>query len=73
MLVVWRDSVPDVGAPVPPLQQLERPPVRTIEGSDTGKVLESWRMPACADPCAFVQRRVGPSSDGLPGGVTARS
>jgi len=49
MLVVWRDSVPDAGAPLPPLQPVERPPERTMEGGGKGDGLESGQMPARAD------------------------
>jgi len=49
MLVVWRDCVPDVGAPLPPLQQMERPAEDTLEGSGTGNTLESGQMLARAD------------------------
>jgi len=49
MLVVWRDSVPDTVAPVPPLQPVERQPDRTMEGSGKCDGLESGQMPTCAD------------------------
>jgi len=49
MLVVWRDSVPDVGAPLPPLQLVESPPDRTMEGGERGDGLDSRQMPARAD------------------------
>jgi len=49
MLVVWRDSVPDAGAPLPPLQPVESPPERTMEGGEKGNGLESGQMPARAD------------------------
>jgi len=49
MLVVWRDTVPDAGAPLPPLQQVESPEEKTIDGGEKGDGLESGQMPACAD------------------------
>jgi len=49
MLVVWRDSVPDAGAPLPPLQPVESPPETTKEGGEKGDGLESGQMPARAD------------------------
>jgi len=49
MLVVWRDSVPDAGAPFPPLQPVGRPPERTMEGGGKGDGLESGQMPTRAD------------------------
>ena len=48
MLVVWRDSVPDEGAPLPPLQPVERPPEKTMEGGGKGDGLESEQMPTRA-------------------------
>jgi len=49
MIVVWRDGVPDAGAPLPPLQQLERPAGDALEESETGDRLESGQLPARAD------------------------
>jgi len=49
MLVVWRDSIPDAGAPLPPLQLVESPPERTLEGGEKGNGLESGQMPARAN------------------------
>jgi len=49
MLVVWMDSVSDIGAPLPPLQLVERPPERTMEGREKGDRLESGQMPTLAD------------------------
>jgi len=49
MLVLLRDCGPDVGAPLPPLQQLERPAEDTLEDSRTDNRLESGQMPARAD------------------------
>jgi len=49
MMVVWRDCVPDAGAPLPLLQPVERPPERTIECGGTGAGLERGQMPARAD------------------------
>jgi len=49
MLVVWRDCGPDAGAPLPPLQQMERPAEDTLENSGTDNRLESGQMPARAD------------------------
>jgi len=50
MLVVWRDSDPDpdVGAPLPPLQPVERPAEGTMEGGGKGDRLESGQMPTRA-------------------------
>jgi len=48
MLVVWRDSGPDAGAPLPPLQPVERPAESTLEGSWKGDGLESGQMPTHA-------------------------
>jgi len=49
MLVVWRDCGPDAGAPLPPLQQMERPAEDTLKNSGTDNRLESGQMPARAD------------------------
>jgi len=49
MLVVWKDCGPDAGAPLPPLQQMERPAEDTLENSGTDNRLESGQMPARAD------------------------
>ena len=49
MLVVWRDSVPDAGAPLPPLQLLESPPERPMEGGEKGDGLESGQVLPRAD------------------------
>jgi len=38
-----------VGAPLLPLQQMERPAEDTLEGSGTGNRQESGQMPARAD------------------------
>ena len=68
MLVVWREGVPDGGAPLPPLQQMERPAEDTLEDSGTGNRLESGQMPTRADLGAFYHRGVRPGGDGLLGG-----
>ena len=44
MLVVWTDSVPDAGVPLPPLQPVKRSPERTVEGG--GKVT-GWKAGRC--------------------------
>jgi len=46
MVVVRRDSDPDpdAGAPLPPLQPLERPAESTMEGGGKGDRLESGQM-----------------------------
>jgi len=49
MLVVWSDCVPDMGAPLPPLQPVERPPERTLVGGGNGNGLDSGQMTAPAD------------------------
>ena len=43
MLVVWRDCGPAAEAPLPPLQQMERPAEDTVENSGTDNRLESGR------------------------------
>jgi len=48
VLVVWRDSGPDAGAPLPPLQPVERPAESTLEGGGKGDGLESGQMPTRA-------------------------
>jgi len=48
VLVVSRESVPDTGAPLPPLQPVEISPDRTVEGGGRGDGLESGQMPTCA-------------------------
>jgi len=47
MLVVWsdKDPDPDMGAPPPPLQPVERPAESTMEGGGIGDRLESRQMP----------------------------
>jgi len=49
MLVVWMECVPDTGAPIPPLQQMEKPAEDTVKDSERGNRLESGQVPACAD------------------------
>jgi len=49
MLVVWRDSVPNAGAPLPPLQPVESPADRALEGGGKGRGMESGQMPTRAD------------------------
>jgi len=49
MLLGWRDSVPDAGAPLAPLQPGERPTERTMQGGGKGDGLESGQMPTRAD------------------------
>ena len=46
---MWTDCVPDAGAPLPPLQPVESPPERTIEGGVKVNGLESGQMPARVD------------------------
>jgi len=48
MLVVRRDSGPDMGALLPPLQLLERPAKSTLEGGGQGDGLDSGQMPTRA-------------------------
>ena len=48
-MVVWRDIVPHARAPFPPLQPVESPPERTMEGGEKGDGLESGQMLALAD------------------------
>jgi hypothetical protein len=40
---VWRDCAPDAGAPLPPLQPMERPAEDTVEDSKTGNRLDAGR------------------------------
>jgi len=47
--VLWRDSVPDMGAPLPALQQVARSPERTLDGSVDGDGLVRGQMATCAD------------------------
>jgi len=49
MLVVWRDIVSDAGAPLPPLQTVERPAESALEGGGEGDGLESRQMQTRAD------------------------
>jgi hypothetical protein len=46
MLGVSRDNGPDVGAPLPPLQLVERPTENTLGGSGEVDGLESGQMPS---------------------------
>jgi len=64
---MWRDSVPDAGAPLPPLQPVERSPERTVESGGEGDGLEGGQMSTCPDLWAVFLRRVRRSGDGLPG------
>ena len=50
MQEVWRDSNPalDAGAPLSPLQPVERPAESTMEGCGKGDRLESGQMPTRA-------------------------
>ena len=47
-MVVPRDSGPDAGATVPPLQPVERPAESSLEGGGKGDGLESRQMPTRA-------------------------
>jgi len=58
MLVVRRDSVSDPGAPLPPLQMVERPAESTLEGSGEGDRLESRQIQTRADLLAVFHGRV---------------
>jgi len=49
MLVVGRDSVSDAGAPLPPLQTVERPAESALEGSGEGDRLGSRQIQTRAD------------------------
>jgi len=49
MLVVRRDRGPDAGAPLPPLQPVERPAESTLESGGEGNGMESGQMPTRAD------------------------
>lgn len=48
MLVWCRDSGPDTGAPLPPLQPVESPAEDYLESGGNGDGLESRPMPTCA-------------------------
>jgi len=48
MLVVWRDSGPDMGAPLPPLEPVDRHADSTVEGGVKRDGLESGPMPTWA-------------------------
>jgi len=48
MLVVRRDSDPHAGAPLPPLQPVERPAESALETGGEGNGLESGQMPTSA-------------------------
>ena len=49
MLVVCRDSGPDMGAHFPRLQPVERPAESPQDSGQIGDGLESWQMPTHAD------------------------
>jgi len=66
MLVVCRDSGPDMGAPLPPLQLEERLAKRTLQGGGKRDGLESGQMPTLAGLCAAFHGRVRSSGGGLP-------
>jgi len=53
MLVVWKQNVTDVGASLPPLQPVERPADRALEGGGKGHRMECGQMPACGNLGAF--------------------
>jgi len=61
MMEVWQrrqDSGPDAGAPLPPLQSVERTAKNTTDRGGKGDGLESGQMPTCADLGAVFQRPV---------------
>jgi len=68
MLVVCRDNGPDAGAPLPPLQPVERPAESTLESGGKGDGLERGQMPARAGLGAVFHGRMRSSGGGLPGG-----
>jgi len=68
MLVVCRDSGPDAGAPLPPLQPVERPAESPLESGGKGDGLESRQMPTRPGLRAVFHGRVRSSGDGLLGG-----
>jgi len=49
MLVVYRDIVPHTGAPLPPLQTVERPADSALEGGANIDRLESRQMKTSTD------------------------
>jgi len=48
MLVVCSDNGPGAGAPLPPLQPVERPAEFTLESGGIGDRPERWQMPTLA-------------------------
>jgi len=48
VLEVERDSGPDAGAPLPPLQPVERRAECALESDAVGEGVESWQMPTRA-------------------------
>jgi hypothetical protein len=68
MLVVQRDSVPDAGAPLPPLQPVDRPAESALACGRKGDRLESRQLPTCADFLTDFDGRMRPRGGGLPGG-----
>jgi hypothetical protein len=68
MLVVWRDSGPDAGAPLPPLQPVERPAESNLEGGGKGDWLESRQMPTRTGLLAVFYGRVRSCGGKLPSG-----
>jgi hypothetical protein len=68
MLVVFRDSGPDAGAPLPQLQPVERPPQSTLECGGKGDGMESGQMPTRAGLRAVFHGKMRLIGGGLPGG-----
>jgi len=66
MLVVWRDSTPDLAASLLPLKPEKRPAESTQDGCKKWDWLQSGLMTTHAGLWAVEHGRVWPSGDGLP-------
>jgi len=65
VLVVRRDDNTDAGAPLSPLQPVERPSENALESGGEGDGLESGQMPTRAGLRAVFHGKVRSSGDGL--------
>ena len=63
MLVVCRDFGPDTGAPLPPLQPMERPAGSPVESGGKGDRLESRQIPTHAGLWAVIHGRLQSRGD----------
>jgi hypothetical protein len=68
MVVVRRDSGPDVGAPLPPLQPVKRQAESALESGRDSDGLESGQMPTRAGLRAVFHANVRSSGGELPRG-----